>query len=49
VVNPTSTTTIAVLASEVPPPGNSPLIWGGIGLAGVASVLLAWRIRRMGG
>lgn len=48
-VNPTSTTTIGALAAKAVPPGNSPLIWGGIGVAGLASVLLVWRNRRMSG
>ncbi len=43
-----STTTILPLATETVTPATSPLIWGGLGLAGLVSGLLAWRLRRMG-
>jgi len=45
-----TTTTMPLLASATQRgPGASPLIWGGLGLAGLLSGLLAWRLRRLGG
>lgn len=49
-INRTTTTSIpVVIAAEPTPVARSPLIWAGAAIAGLATGLLAWRHRRMGG
>ncbi|HEY5890537.1 MAG TPA: N-acetylmuramoyl-L-alanine amidase [Acidimicrobiia bacterium] len=44
-----TTTTVLPLATETVTPPTSPFIWGGLGLVGLASALLVWRLNRTGG
>lgn len=45
----TTTTAPVVVAAEATPAARSPQLWGGAVVASLATALLAWRHRRMGG